>query len=331
MIPKVSILIAIYNVSEYIERCARSLFNQTLLEIEYVFVNDATPDDSIDKLLNIIEEYPERKKQIKIIHHFTNRGSAAARNTGIDASIGDYIAVVDSDDYIDPEMIEVLYMKAKAENADIVVSDMIMEYPDRTVILCDNLSKNENEQFYEIIKNEQSHTFFCDKLVRRDLYTRPDCRVPEGLNYYEDRHVMTRLFYFAKKIVKVDQAFYHYVHYNALAITKTKERMHFENVVQFWELLDTFLKEHNEYEKYKRVIEISKIQSKVRLMIDTHSSQLRKEFANMFHDEETNCISDFKRGEKLMLLLVRHEYFGLAQLFHNFLVLKHKKNLQKKS
>lgn len=325
MNPKVSILVPVYNVSAYIEKCAESLFNQTFQDIEFIFVDDATPDDSIEKLSIIIEKFPLREKQISILHHDSNRGLAAARNTALEASKGEYIAVVDSDDYIEPDMIEVLYKKAIKENAEIVISDMIMEYHDRTEILQDYLSSNDNEHFTDIIKNEQSHSFLCDKLVHRSLYLRADCRVPEGLNYYEDRYVMSRIFYFAKKIVKVDRAFYHYVHYNSLAITKTKNSMHFENVVRFWSQFDEFLKEHNEYEKYKEIMTFPKMQSKVRLMIDTHSSQLRKEYCSIFIEEEKICFNLFNKGERLMLLLVRYKLYFLAQLFHNYLVKKHLK------
>jgi glycosyltransferase involved in cell wall biosynthesis len=329
MIPKVSILIPVYNVSAYIEKCAYSLFNQTFADIEYIFVDDATPDDSMEKLSKVIEEYPQRKNQIKIIHHSSNKGSAAARNTAIDASTGEFIAMIDSDDFIDSEMIETLYQKALDENADIVVSDIILEFVDRSVVITEYISKNINDHFPDMVRNDRLHAFSCDKLVSRSLYTRADCRVPDGLNYLEDRHIMTRIFYFAKKIVKIDQAFYHYIQYNDNAITKTKNRMHFENVLLFWSLLDSFLKEKNEFEKYKQITELSKVENKVRLMIDTHSSILRKEFAKMFYEEESNCLSKFRKGEKLMLLLVRYKFFGLAQLFHNMLLIKHKKQLLK--
>lgn len=325
MTPKVSILVPVYKVSDYIERCAESLFNQTFEEIEFVFVDDASPDDSIEKLEQLMEKFPNRKDNVTIIHHSANQGLAAARNTALDAATGDYISVVDSDDYIDPDMIETLYNKAIDENADIVVSDMIMEYPDKTVILEDYLSDNENEHFSDIIRNEQSHSFLCDKLVRRESYLCPDCRVPQGLNYYEDRHVMSRLFYFAKKIVKVNRAFYHYVHYNSDAITKNKGRMHFENVVIFWNLFDEFLREHDEFDKHKDIIALAKAQSKVRLMADTHSYSLRKEYANIFLAEEKQCFGHFKTGEKIMLLLVRYRRFRLAQLLHNFSVWKNNK------
>ncbi|MEI6754171.1 MAG: glycosyltransferase family 2 protein [Paludibacter sp.] len=326
MNPTVSILVPIYKVSDYIEKCAESLFNQTFVDIEYIFVNDATPDDSIEKLEAVIKCYPARKDKVTILHHQANQGLAAARNTALDAAKGAYIAVVDSDDYIESDMIEVMYKKAINANADIVVSDMIMEYPDRTEILEDYLSSDDNEHFSDIIRNEQSHSFLCDKLVRRELYLMTECRVPQGLDYYEDRHVMSRLYYFAHKIVKVNRAFYHYVHYNSLAITKNKTRMHFENVVTFWNSFEDFLKEHNEYEKYKHLLALPKTQSKVRLMIDTNTASLRSEYADIFAHEELIYIKSFRRGERLMMWLVRNRHFNMAQWFHDLLKWKNKKH-----
>ena len=318
MNPKVSILVPVYKVSKFIEKCSESLFSQTFKNIEFIFVNDATPDDSVEILEKVITRYPDRKKQVTILHHKANQGLAASRNTALDAATGDYIAVVDSDDYIEPDMIEVLYKKAIETNADIVVSDMIMEYPYKSETLVDYLSESKDDHFGDIIRNEESHTFLCNKLVRRELYLRRDCRVPYGLDYYEDRHVMTRLFYFAKKIVKVNQAFYHYVHYNSSAITKNKTRMHFENVVIFWNSFDEFLLEHNEFDKYKSILTLAKAQSKIRLMLDTDSMALRKEYADIFAWEVEQSISNFKFGEKVMINVLKHKHYHTAQLLHDY-------------
>lgn len=319
--PKVSILVPIYNVSDFIERCAHSLFRQTFQDLEFIFVNDCTTDDSIDILYKVIAQYPLQQDKIKIIHHQTNRGLASSRNTALDNSSGDYISVVDSDDYIEVDMIKVLYHKAITENADIVVSDFYTENPDKTTYNHDSIDIKTENNFIELLKQENTYSCLWNKLIYRELYNRQDCRIPDGLNYAEDLYVMSRLFYFAKKIVKVDQAFYHYVQYNTNAITKTKKnRMHFENIILYWNQLDLFLKDHNEFDKYCRLIELPKVNSKVRLMIDTDSYELRKEFANIFMEEEIKHISDLKKGEWLMLFLVRKKYFHLAQLFHNLLV-----------
>lgn len=329
MNPKVSILVPVFKASAYIEKCAESIFNQTFEDIQYIFVNDATPDDSMEKLNLVIHRFPARKNQIMIIHNSENKGSGFTKNLALDSASGDYIAFVDSDDYIDADMIEILYLKAINENADIVVSDIFMEYINRKEIINEYVAETKGEQFADMIRNDRLHSFLCDKLVTRNLYLHPECRIPEGLNYLEDRHVMTRLFYFAEKIVKVNRAFYHYIQYNENAITKKKDRMHFENVKLFWNLMDQFMKQKNEFEKFKSVLAVSKVKNKVRLMIDTHSKVLRKEFANLFHNEETNCLSHFKKGEKLMLILIRYRFFELAQLFHNILLIKNRKVLIK--
>jgi glycosyltransferase involved in cell wall biosynthesis len=325
MTPAVSILVPVYNVSKYIEKCAISLFEQTFQDVEYIFVNDATPDNSVEILQSVMERYPLQAINVRILHHSDNMGLAVARNTALSAAQGRYISVIDSDDYIDADMIELMYQKAIEEDADIVMSDIIFEYPDREVVIHEQVSDNPADYFPDMLINEKTHSFLCDKLIRKDLYTHPECTVPKGLNYFEDRYVMTRLCYFAKKISKVDKAFYHYVQYNSQAITKNKTAMHFENMSRFWKGLDEFLISKNEYDKYAKMLELPKVQSKISLFIDTHDSALRKQYRLLFFEEESRCLQHFHRGEKLMLLLVRYRMYWLAQLFHQLLVFKNRK------
>lgn len=110
--PKVSVIIPVYGVEKYIERCARSLFEQTLVDMEFIFVNDSTKDNSIDILLKVINEYPQRKNQIKILHHEVNKGLPAARQTGIKVAKGDYIAHCDSDDWVTSNAYQEMYETA---------------------------------------------------------------------------------------------------------------------------------------------------------------------------------------------------------------------------
>lgn len=324
MTPRLSILVPVYNVSTHIAKCADSLFNQTLDDIEFIFVNDATPDNSIDLLIQALDKYPMRKAHTHIIHHTKNSGSAAAKNTALDHATGKYILFVDSDDYVDADMAECLLYKAEAENADIVVSDIYLEYPDKSILVKERVSANRDDRFVDMIQNEHSHGFMCNKLVKRELYLMPECRLPMGLNYYEDLHVMTRLYFFAQKVCKIEKAFYHYIQYNANAITKTKSRMHFENVVRFWSLLDKFMSDKKIDRQFGEQTAFPKVRSKVRLMIDTHDKHLRKEFANIFLDQEKTERKHFKHGEQLMLFLVRNGFFELAQLYHVLMTYKSK-------
>ena len=131
---KVSVCIPVYGVEKYIERCARSLFEQTMRDgIEFIFVNDCTPDKSIEILEKVLAEYPHRKKQTQIINHEKNSGLVAARKTGLAHATGEYIIHCDSDDWVELNMYEKMYHAAKAADADMVYCDYVKELPDNTI------------------------------------------------------------------------------------------------------------------------------------------------------------------------------------------------------
>lgn len=139
---KVSVIIPVYNVEKYIEHCARSLMEQTLMDIEYIFVDDCTPDHSMEILQRVLTDYPERLENIRIIHHTQNSGSAAVRNTGLQIAQGEYIIHCDSDDWVEPDMYKAMYAKAKETDADIVVTDYYYEYANHTSIQKQNYPDN---------------------------------------------------------------------------------------------------------------------------------------------------------------------------------------------
>ena len=117
---KVSVIIPIYNVKSFIGRCAATLMQQTLDEVEYIFVNDATPDESMDVLKSTLQQYPERLQQVKILTHEINKGLPEARNTGLKIATGKYIYHCDSDDFMEPNTLKQLYETAEREKADYV-------------------------------------------------------------------------------------------------------------------------------------------------------------------------------------------------------------------
>ena len=122
---KVSVCIPVYGVEKYIERCARSLFEQTMSDgIEFIFVNDCTPDKSIEILEKVLAEYPHRKKQTQIINHEKNSGLVAARKTGLAHATGEYIIHCDSDDWVDVDFYQVMYETAINNNADVVKNNL---------------------------------------------------------------------------------------------------------------------------------------------------------------------------------------------------------------
>ncbi|MDR1400178.1 MAG: glycosyltransferase family 2 protein [Treponema sp.] len=119
--PKVSIIVPVYNVEKYVEKCLDSILYQTFVDFECILVDDCSPDNCPQ----ICDEYAQKDSRIKVIHKTKNEGSSLARKTGLDASCGEYIQFVDSDDWIESEMTERLYRKAVLGNFDIVYCDFI--------------------------------------------------------------------------------------------------------------------------------------------------------------------------------------------------------------
>ena len=240
--PKVSVIIPVYGVEKYIERCARSLFEQTLDDIEYIFVDDCSPDNSIYILCNVLSEYPNREKQVKILHHEKNKGLAQARQTGLKIASGEYIAHCDSDDWVDVHMYEEMYNKAIEEDADVVV--------------CDFCSTDcENEQYSKGLISKERENVIVDvllwriagclwnKLVRRKEYTDHDLNYPTH-NMGEDAALIVQILWNAKRISYLPKPLYYY-YTNPTSITKDvtdeKIRKRFLQATANVEIIEQFL------------------------------------------------------------------------------------------
>lgn len=205
----VTILVPVYGVEKYIERCARSLFEQTYKNIEYIFVDDCSPDQSIAILERIMEDYPERKPYVRIIHHEKNRGLAAARNTSVESSTGDFILHVDSDDYMTPDAVEKLINRQLETRADIVTGQALRISERETIILERPQYFNDEDFIIDMIRPSIHHTIW-GRLIRKSLYTDNNIQAKEGVNIGEDLQVMTQLSYYSKKNESVWDVIYYY-------------------------------------------------------------------------------------------------------------------------
>jgi glycosyltransferase involved in cell wall biosynthesis len=320
---KVSILVPVYNVSKYIEHCAHSLLSQTFQDLEFIFVDDCTPDNSMVLLENVLEKYPQRIDQVKFIHHTENKGIGATRNTAYKASSGKYILYIDSDDSIEKEMVKLLYDKIETEMAEIAVCDIFVEHAKGSKIVVDNVYESNEENLQNVIEGTNSLSSLVNKLILAELFSR--CQmIPDGLNYGEDRFLMMQLYYYANKIVKVNLPLYHYVN-NSHSISHSVSEKHYENTLLRWTLIEEFYKEHNVYEKYKDIIGFTKIKSKGELLINTSQVNLRKRYADMFSAEEKKYLCQQSLDKKIILFLVRNKMFSFAQIFSKQLNLYNRK------
>ena len=240
--PKVSVIVPIYNVEKYLEKCINSLLSQTLEDIQIILVNDGSKDNSG----NIAKEYEQNNKDRVIYVEKENGGLSDARNYGLKYATGDFIAFLDSDDYIEKNAYEEMYNKAIEENADYVECDFIWEFPNKIRIDKQYPYKNKKEMlsFVRVVA--------WNKLIKRQLITDNNLEFPKGLRY-EDVEFTYKLIPFINKFTYVDKPFIHYVQREGSIANVQNER-----TAEIFTVLDNvieFYKKNNIYEKYRDELE----------------------------------------------------------------------------
>ena len=204
MMPAVSVIVLVYKVEKYIERCARALFGQTMEDIEYVFVDDCTPDASMEMLERVLDEFPQRRSRVKVLRNDVNRGRAYSRRRGVGAASGEYIIHCDSDDWPEPDMYGKLYAKAVEGGLDMVVCRMRRLYPDHVgPVPC----MTRSDDLLESLLCLDIQHYLLDKLVSRKLYDAMEW--PEH-DMCEDTAIMIQLAYRCRSWGFVDVCLYNY-------------------------------------------------------------------------------------------------------------------------
>lgn len=233
---KVSMIMPVYNVEKYIDKSIQSVINQTFKSFELIIINDG----SIDKSGQICDEYANIDKRIKVIHT-ENKGQAAARNTGVKISSGDYIGFIDSDDFIDSSMIKDLYNSCIENNSDIAIIGL-REVDENNVCLREYKPNDIN--LIEIMKR----AYPCNKLIKRELFFKNNLFFVEG-KYYEDVELISKLFLKAKKISKVKNVKYNYLKRVGSTTQKRDEKI-LDNLWAYTSVKQYLIKENllNQYE-----------------------------------------------------------------------------------
>lgn len=243
---KVSIIIPIYNVEKYLRRCLDSIINQTLKDIECLLINDGSPDQS----QKIIDEYVSKYPHLFKSYIKENGGLSDARNFGLNYVTGEYIAFVDSDDWIEPTMYEKMYETAINQSADLVVCDFLMEWELTGVsnyiqgLRCDSNDASKNFLI--------SPPSAWNKLYKAELFLKTNIRYPIGL-WYEDLATTAKLIPFCENISYVDEAFVHYIQREGSIMSTINEKM--LDIYKAIESIEEYYKKNEIYEKYKQEIE----------------------------------------------------------------------------
>lgn len=204
---KVSVIVPVYNVEKYLVRCLDSLVQQTLPDLEIICVDDCSPDRSIDILRQYEMDYPGK---VRVIQSDINRRQGGARNLGIRAARGEYIGFVDSDDWVDVRMFQLLYDQAIATGSDVVDCNYYLAFPEKLVESKSNSLKQCGELDLEkkrTVVTNPGRTW--TKLYKRSLWLDNNIFFPEHL-LYEDNEIMPLIMAYAQKLAKVEDCLYYY-------------------------------------------------------------------------------------------------------------------------
>lgn len=207
--PLVSVLVPVYNVEKYIERCARSLFEQTYDNLKYIFVDDCSTDESKAVLERVISEYPLREPHVQVFSFPENKGLATARNFLVDQCQTDWLVHVDADDWIEHDLVEHLVKKQLKTGADFVVTGHLLHGNRNLDSFSINDYSNKSDYLKLFLTDIRAHHIW-GKLIRRSLYVNHSIRVETDCIIAEDFRAFVRLAYYANRITSLSECGYHY-------------------------------------------------------------------------------------------------------------------------
>ena len=211
--PLVSIIVPVYEVEEYLDKCVQSLLSQTMRDIEIILVDDGSPDNCG----RMCDGYAEADPRVRVIHK-KNGGLSDARNHGIDAARADLIAFIDSDDYVDKDMIETLYDALVKADADVSVCGFYQHYTEKVTVTEDRIGRCAADTFDAVrLELTEVPVSAVNKIYKKKLFD--EVRFPVG-KLYEDAHTTVPVIMRAKKVVYDLKPKYHYIHRENSITTK---------------------------------------------------------------------------------------------------------------
>jgi glycosyltransferase involved in cell wall biosynthesis len=203
--PEISVIVTVYNTEKYLPRCMDSILAQTFRDFECIMVEDYSWDSSPA----LCDEYAQKDNRIRVIHNKSNQGCPQSRKAGFDISLGHYILFVDSDDWIEENMLELMYRKAVGENLDMVYCGIYVNYRNRQEQFDSPILQDKTEMLKQMLTYGKFTPSLCNKLIKRDIY---EIVVFPTANYAEDRPISIQTIYYSKNIGFIDDLLYHYFH-----------------------------------------------------------------------------------------------------------------------
>ena len=309
---KVSILIPVYKAEKYIGQCLRSVFGQTYENIEFVLVNDATPDGSMDVVQQVMQDYPQRQDQVVIVENERNSGIAYTRNVLLNTATGDYVYYVDSDDFIEPDTIETLVTTAIENDADIVRCNYFEYANGVSTPVLRSTDRDEDGLLSECLRGKNKMNAMWLLLIRRQLFTHHHLSFTNGIDSLEDFAMTIKLFYYTNNVIETARPLYHYRFNNNLSITHDTPLFRNQSVLAVEQIV-SFLKEKGIYEKYKSQALHLMFTCKQHFLINKNIRDINKYISTF--PEANHCYKSYpyNKKQKLLFFLAEHKHYFLLK------------------
>ena len=243
--PKISLIVAAYNIEYYIERCIESLLKQTFTDIEIVIVNDGSTDGTLDKIKSVIKD----DNRVKLINK-KNEGVVEARRTGLINSTGEYVLFIDGDDWIDTKTCEKCYKKLLEDNYDILYYGYWIAYDNKKNIKVDIKEKVLNEkQFLKELLLVNINGCLWTKIIRRSYLIDNNIGFPKDIIYGEDLAMSVEIACYKPKVACINQQFYYY-YQRENSITNSKLTNQAFHIIKALEYIKEFMIKKNLFEEF---------------------------------------------------------------------------------
>ncbi len=317
----ISVIVPMHNVEKYIERCLRSLFNQTKTNgVEFVLIDDCSTDRTMEITQRVIDEFSALN--IVTVKNTKNQGIGTVRYIGMSMVKGCYVIHIDGDDWCEPTMLEEMYGKAVEENADIVGCDHYTNYPNEQVYSKNYISDDRIENLKSLLTG-RLHGAMWNKMVKRSLYVDNNFSHAKGVNNQGDKALSAKMFYYSTKNVYLPKAFVHYAQRNdSIVHSSVLKRLPHTYTVQM--ILDEFFAQVGIDEQLKGELLNSRVKLKYNLVAYSHrEKQKQKEFLALYPEVDNQIFSSFvtlKLKKKMTLYLATHKALWFANIIFRIFI-----------
>ena len=318
---RVSVIIPVYNAEKTLPHCIASLYAQTCRHLELLFVDDCSTDNSF----SVIKECTVAVTngvgiEAKILRHETNRGVAAARNTGLNAATGTYIYYVDADDWIDADTLECLVSEADRKDADIVGHEWYLAFEQNERYMKQSAFSTPDDALRKMMAGVMRWNLWLF-LVRRSLYEKNRIRFIEGMNMGEDMMVMIKLLTCATTVVHLNRPFYHYVQTNANSLTRIYSQEHIRQVTANVYEAEKHIADSGWGERLQLYVHFLKLNIKLPLLI-TDNEERYKQWSGWFSESNGYVMQNklLPLRTRLLQWMAAKKQWVIVKFYYKFVI-----------